>query len=350
MTSDQMEQFLAQLPKVELHLHIEGTLEPEMMFSLAERNGIKLPYPDPQTLRRAYQFDNLQSFLDLYYQGTSVLKTSQDFYDLAMAYFTRCDQEHVLHYEIMFDPQAHLCRGVSMNTMMEGLTGAMEDARHKFGASSGLILSLLRHLPEVDGIDALIKAKPWQHKIIAIGLDSSEQGNPPGRFRKAFNIADDYGWHRVAHAGEEGPASYIWEAIREQHVRRIDHGVRCSDDSKLMTYLKQYQVPLTVCPLSNVRLGVYSDLRQHNLKMLLEKGLCVTINSDDPAYFGGYMTANMLAVQRALNLTETQWLQLTSNAINASFAPVERKQALKQRLTSAVVNYHLGPTSEAAGA
>ncbi|WP_264082974.1 adenosine deaminase [Neiella holothuriorum] len=345
-----MDQFLAQLPKVELHLHIEGTLEPEMMFALAERNGIALPYRSPEALREAYQFDNLQSFLDLYYQGAAVLRTRDDFYDLAMAYFKRCDQEQILHYEIMFDPQTHLNRGVRMNTMMEGLVGAQQDAQRHYGASSNLILSLLRHLPEEDGIAALEQAKPWQHLINAIGLDSSERGNPPSKFKRAFELADSYGWHRVAHAGEEGPADYIWEALRDLQVRRIDHGVRCQEDAQLVEYLIHHQVPLTVCPLSNVRLGVYNDLRQHNLKQLLELGLCVTLNSDDPAYFGGYLTTNMLAVQNALKLSETQWIQLTTNAINASFAPVERKMALKQRLTSAVVNYHLGPTSQVAGA
>lgn len=345
-----MDQFLAQLPKVELHLHIEGTLEPEMMFTLAERNGVELPYASADSLRDAYQFDNLQSFLDLYYQGASVLHTSQDFYDLAMAYFKRCDQEQILHYEIMFDPQTHLARGVSMNTLMEGLVGAQQDAQRQFGASSGLILSLLRHLPEQDGIAALELAKPWQHRISAIGLDSSEMGNPPSKFKRAFDIADRYGWHRVAHAGEEGPADYIWQALRELQVRRIDHGVRCIEDAKLVEYLIRHQIPLTVCPLSNVRLGVYEQLGQHHLKELLELGVCVMLNSDDPAYFGGYLTANMLAVQRELNLSESQWIQLTTNAINASFAPVERKQALKQRLTSAVVNYHLGPTYQVAGA
>ncbi|MCM2681358.1 adenosine deaminase [Echinimonas agarilytica] len=334
-----MNEFLSALPKAELHLHIEGTLEPELMFILAERNRIHLPYASPDLLKSAYDFHNLEQFLDLYYQGTSVLQTANDFYDLAMAYFARCDVEHILHYEVFFDPQAHIRRGISMDIIMDGLTGAQQDAWHHYGASSGLIMSILRDLPVDDALETLKLAKPWQHEIIGIGLDSAEKGNPPGKFRTAFEIADEYGWHRVAHAGEEGPAEYIWEALNELKIRRIDHGVRCVEDPKLVDYLVKHQVPLTVCPLSNVRLGVFPDIAQSNFKQLLDLGLCVTVNSDDPAYFGGYLTQNMLAIQDAFELTQPQWIQLTHNSIDASFAPAERKQALKQRLLSTEVEF-----------
>lgn len=334
-----MDSFLAQLPKVELHLHIEGTLEPELVFKLAERNGIALPYASPEELKAAYQFQNLQEFLDLYYQGTAVLKTAEDFYELAMAYFSRCDQEVILHHEIFFDPQAHLSRGIPMATMLEGLLGAQQDAQIRYGASGGLILSLLRHLPESDGLEALRQAKPWQHKIIGIGLDSSELGHPPEKFQQAYELANEYGWHRVAHAGEEGPPEYIWGALKTLKARRIDHGVRAIEDPKLVDYLVEHQIPLTVCPLSNIKLGVFPDLVSHNLKQLLELGVCVTLNSDDPAYFGGYLTANMQEIQNALKLSQAQWVQLTENAINASFAPAERKQALCQRLLRTVGDF-----------
>ena len=334
-----MDSFLAQLPKIELHLHIEGTLEPEMMFKLADRNAIQLPYASPEELKAAYQFENLQEFLNLYYQGMSVLKTKEDFYELAMAYFSRCDKELILHHEIFFDPQAHLKRGVSMATMLEGLLGAQQDAQLRYGASGGLIFSLLRHLPESDGLDALHQAKPWQHKIIGIGLDSSELGYPPETFKRAYELADEYGWHRVAHAGEEGPPAYIWNALKELNVSRIDHGVRAIEDQRLVDYLIRHQVPLTICPLSNIKLGVFPDLVSHNLKQLLELGVCVTLNSDDPAYFGGYMGENMQAVQDALQLSQEQWIQLTQNSIQASFAPAERKQALYQRLQRSLVEF-----------
>lgn len=333
-----MDSFIAQLPKVELHLHIEGTLEPELMFRLAEKNGIKLPYASPEALKQAYQFKDLQEFLDLYYQGTAVLKTAEDFYDLAMAYFSRCNQEQILHHEIFFDPQAHLERGVSMGTLMDGLLSAQKEAENRYGASGGLILSLLRHLPESDGLETLKLAKPWQHKILGIGLDSSELGNPPEKFKQAYKLANEYGWHRVAHAGEEGPADYIWSALNELNVRRIDHGVRALEDKALVDYLVKHQIPLTVCPLSNVKLKVFPEMEQHNIKQLLELGLCVTINSDDPSYFGGYLTENMLAVQRALNLSKEEWIKITENSIKASFAPAERKQALMQRLQRTVAD------------
>ena len=327
-----MELFLKQLPKIELHLHVEGTLEPELMFKLAQRNDMELPYPSPEALRKAYEFSNLQDFLNLYYQGVSVLHTVEDFYDMAMSYFTRCDREHILHHEIFFDPQAHLRRGIPMETIMEGLLAAQYDANHRYGATGGLILSLLRDLPEADALEALKQAKPWQHHILAIGLDSSELGHPPAKFKRAYELANEYGWHSVAHGGEEGPPEYIWEAINELKIKRLDHGIRAVEDERLIDYLVESQLPLTVCPTSNVKLGVFPDMASHNLKQLLERGVCVTLNSDDPAYFGGYMTANMLAIQEALHLTKEQWIQLTENSIKASFAPAERKEALRQRL------------------
>ncbi|TKB47982.1 adenosine deaminase [Ferrimonas sediminicola] len=324
--------FLRALPKVELHMHIEGSLEPELMFRLAQRNHIELPYDSVEALRQAYDFSNLQSFLDLYYQGANVLQTEQDFFDLTWAYLQRCRQQNVAHVEIFFDPQTHTDRGIPLETVIHGLTRALEQGERQLGISHGLILCFLRHLSEEAALDTLEQAKPFRDKIIGIGLDSSELGHPPEKFERAFAAAREQGYKLVAHAGEEGPTEYIWQALERLKVQRIDHGVACLEDPALVTYLAEHQIPLTVCPNSNVRLRVFDTMADHNLKTLLDKDLKVTLNSDDPAYFGGYMLENYENVQEALNLSRAQWLQLSANAIDASFASDTRKAQLYQQL------------------
>ncbi len=324
-----MTSFAERLPKVELHLHIEGTLEPELMFALAERNGVDLPYPSVAALRAAYDFGNLQDFLDLYYQGANVLQKQEDFFDLAWAYFTRVHRDNVEHAELFFDPQTHTDRGVAMGTVIGGLTAACKKAREELSISSSLILCFLRHLSGEAAVQTLRDALPYREHFIGVGLDSAEVGNPPERFSKAFEIAGSEGLHRVAHAGEEGPPEYIWGALDALHVERIDHGVRCLEDAKLVQRLAAERIPLTVCPLSNTKLRVFDDLAQHNLPQLLEAGLCATINSDDPAYFGGYMNDNFVQCQRALGLSNAQLLQLAENAIEASFVDDARKAQLR---------------------
>ncbi len=327
-----MSSFAARLPKVELHLHIEGTLEPELMFALAERNAMALPYASVEDLRAAYQFGNLQDFLDLYYQGAAVLKTEEDFFDLAWAYFRRVKDDNVQHAELFFDPQTHTERGVAMGTVIEGLRAACAKAEADLGITSALILCFLRHLSGDAALQTLRDALPYREHFIGVGLDSAEVGNPPERFVDAFALAASEGLHRVAHAGEEGPPEYIWGALDALGVARIDHGVRCLEDPKLAARLAEERIPLTVCPLSNVKLRVFEDLSQHNLPQLLEAGLCVTINSDDPAYFGGYMTDNYEQCQRALGLGDEVLRTLADNAIEASFASDARKAELRAAL------------------
>lgn len=324
--------FLKQLPKVELHMHIEGSLEPELMFALAQRNNITLPYDSVDALKQAYNFSNLQSFLDLYYQGANVLQTEQDFFDLGMAYLKKCQQQHVQHVEIFFDPQTHTDRGIPFEVMFNGLHSAFEQGKREFGISYELILCFLRHLSEDAALATLEQAKPFKDRITGIGLDSSEVGHPPEKFKNAFAAAKAQGYRLVAHAGEEGPAQYIWDALNLLNVERIDHGVNCTQDPELMAHLVETKMPLTVCPNSNVRLKVFEKMEQHNLKALLERGLKVTLNSDDPAYFGGYMLENYLNVQNALDLTKEQWWQLTANAIDATFTSNARKVELYQQL------------------
>ena len=297
-----MEDFIHSLPKVELHLHIEGTLEPAMMLELAKRNQVPLPYQTIEQIQAAYEFDDLQSFLDLYYQGAQVLQTEQDFYDLTWAYLERCQQEHVLHTEIFFDPQTHTDRGVAFKTVIDGIWRALQDGKEKLGVTSYLIMCFLRHLSEEAAFDTLKQALPYRDRIIAVGLDSSERGNPPEKFNRVFEQARDAGFFTVAHAGEEGPADYIWDALNKLKVSRIDHGVRCIEDDALVEHLVASREPLTVCPLSNIKLRVFEKMGQHNIVDLLEKGVCVTINSDDPAYFGGYMSANFMAVASAFGI------------------------------------------------
>ncbi|MGB3138279.1 MAG: adenosine deaminase [Nodosilinea sp.] len=322
---------LATLPKAELHIHIEGSLEPEMMVALSKRNGITLPYDSVEEVRAAYQFENLQSFLDLYYAGAHVLQTEQDFYDLTWAYLEKCAAQHVRHTEIFFDPQTHSDRGIPFEAVHSGITQALYDAKVELGVSSGLILCFLRHLSADAAMATLEQALPYRDSFVAVGLDSSELGHPPSKFQAVFDRARAEGFRAVAHAGEEGPPEYIWEAIRLLKVSRIDHGVRCVEDPALVDYLVEHQIPLTVCPLSNIKLCVFDDMTQHNLKHLLDLGLCVTVNSDDPAYFGGYASENFDAVESALGLTPEQLVQLAKNSFKASFlSPAEQKPYLKE--------------------
>ena len=327
-----MKTFIENLPKIELHLHIEGTLEPKMMFDLAQRNHIQLPYASIQAVQNAYQFTNLQSFLDIYYQGANVLQTEQDFYDLMYAYLQKANEQNVRHTEIFFDPQTHTARGIPFETVISGLQRAKEDAQQKMGISSELILCFLRHLSPEAAAKTLEEAKPFRELIFGVGLDSSEKGRPPSLFRDVFARARDEGYTTVAHAGEEGPAAYVWEALELLDVKRIDHGVRSIEDPQLIKYLVEKQIPLTVCPLSNIKLHVFEDIAEHNIKQLLDLGVCVTINSDDPAYFGGYMTENFLATQSGLNLSKTDLYKISLNAIQAAFLDEQREAALKLEL------------------
>jgi adenosine deaminase len=323
-----MKNFIHGLPKVELHLHIEGTLEPELMFALAKRNQVTIPFNSPEEVRAAYQFHNLQSFLDIYYQGANVLINEQDFFDLTWAYLLRCKEDNVIHTEIFFDPQTHTERGISFDTVVNGIYRALEQAKSELGISSRLIMCFLRHLDEASALETLKQALPHKNKIIAVGLDSSELGHPPSKFAKVFQQALKAGFLTVAHAGEEGPAQNIHDALDLLGTTRIDHGVRCVDDQALMTRLIANKTPLTVCPLSNTKLKVFELMAQHNVVDLLRKGLCVTINSDDPAYFGGYMNANFLAVADAHPMSEAEVAQFTFNAIEASFISSEEKTRL----------------------
>ncbi len=327
-----MNSFVTGLPKVELHLHIEGTLEPELLFMLAERNGVALPYSDVESLRAAYQFSNLQSFLDLYYQGASVLQTQQDFFDLTWAYLLHCHDENVVHTEIFFDPQTHTARGIAFDTVISGIHAALEQANKQFGITSRLILCFLRHLSEDSAFATLEQALPYKQLIDGVGLDSSELGNPPAKFSRVFARAKSEGWRLVAHAGEEGPASYVWDALDLLNVDRIDHGVRANDDRLLMARLAAERVPLTVCPLSNIRLRVFDQMSEHNVLALLDQGLCVTINSDDPAYFGGYIGANYQALVDQLQASKEQLRQLALNAVEACWLDDKRKTLLEQRI------------------
>ncbi len=314
------------LPKAELHVHIEGTFEPELMFAIAQRNQIEIPYKSIDEVKQAYNFHNLQSFLDIYYAGAQVLIHEQDFYDLAWAYFEKCALDRVVHTEMFFDPQTHTDRGVAFETVINGLTRACNDAKQKLGISSALIMCFLRHLSEAAAFDTLAQALPYKDQIIAIGLDSSELGHPPEKFERVFAKAAEACFLLVAHAGEEGPADYVWQALDLLKVNRIDHGVRSEEDPALLQRLKAEQMPLTVCPLSNLKLCVVDQMQQHNIQRLLQQGLCVTVNSDDPAYFGGYMNDNFIAITEALDLTDTALKQLAINSFNASFISTADKQ------------------------
>jgi adenosine deaminase len=329
-----MKTFIRKLPKIELHLHIEGSLEPELMFELARRNRIEIPFTSADEVRAAYEFSDLQSFLDIYYQGANVLVEEQDFFDLCWAYLLRCQQDNVLHTEVFFDPQTHTARGIAFDTVVNGLQCALEQGRSKLGISSQLILCFLRHLDEESAFITLQKALPHRDKIIAVGLDSAEAGNPPQKFERVFAAAREAGFLTVAHAGEEGPASYIRDAIELLKVSRIDHGVRCVEDPELVRELIDSHMPLTVCPLSNIKLRVFNEMREHNVVELLRQGLCVTVNSDDPAYFGGYMNDNFLALADAHPMSRDEIAQFSFNAIEACFADDTRKQQLNDSLRS----------------
>ncbi len=321
-----LDDLLFKMPKAELHLHIEGTLEPELMFKLAARNGITLPYASVETLRAAYNFHNLQSFLDIYYAGASVLQTQQDFYDLTRTYIDRVAAQNVRHVEIFFDPQTHTERGIPLETVIKGIRGALIDGMTAHGTTFRLILCFLRHLSEDDAMKTLEQALPFKQWIDAVGLDSSELGHPPSKFQSVFGRAANEGIPAVAHAGEEGPPDYIWQALKLLKAKRIDHGVRCLEDSELVDYLRTHRIPLTVCPLSNIKLRVFPEMQAHTLKTLLQKGLCVTVNSDDPAYFLGYLLENYKACTDALKLTASELLQLTQNSFEASFLSDAAKQ------------------------
>lgn len=307
------------LPKAELHLHLEGTLEPELMLELAQRNDVSLPYADVESVRRAYVFRDLQSFLDIYYEACSVLVREQDFFDLTMAYLRRAAAQGVRHAEMFFDPQTHTERGVAMGTVIGGIGRAQREGAAEFGVTSHLILCFLRHLPEDAAMATLDEALPFRDHFAGVGLDSSEVGHPPEKFRRVYDRARAEGLHLVAHAGEEGPAEYVWQAIDLLGVERVDHGNRCVDDERLVARLAEERIPLTQCPLSNLRLRVIDRLEDHPARALLDRGLCVTVNSDDPAYFGGYVGDNLEAVRYALGMTDDELVALARNSFEASF-------------------------------
>ena len=322
LSRERLHGLLRALPKAELHIHIEGSLEPELIFAMAQRNGVALDYPSVDALRAAYAFTDLQSFLDIYYAGASVLLHEQDFFDMAWAYFLRAQADGVVHAELFFDPQTHTDRGVPMAAVMQGLARACRQARSELGISASLILCFLRHLSEEAAFATLEQALPFREHFIGVGLDSSEKGHPPEKFARVFARCRELGLHLVAHAGEEGPPAYIWSALDVLQVQRIDHGVRCTEDPALVQRLAAQRTPLTVCPLSNVKLCVFADMAAHNLPALLDAGLCATINSDDPAYFGGYLLENYVQTFDALpQLGAAQAYTLARNSLEASFAP-----------------------------
>lgn len=321
----EIETLIKRLPKCELHIHIEGSLEPELMFALARRNNVKLPYDSVESVRRAYQFGNLQDFLDVYYQGMSVLVTEQDFYDLAWAYLQRARADNVRHVEMFFDPQGHTARGVPFATVIGGLHHAIADARRELAVDASLIMCFLRHLDEADAEETLDSALAFRDRIVGVGLDSSETGNPPSKFKNVFRRARDAGFFLTAHAGEEGPPSYVWEALDVLGVQRIDHGNRSLEDDSLVARLARERMALTVCPLSNLRLCVVKDLAHHPLRRMMDKGLVVTVNSDDPAYFGGYVNDNFRAVADALALTREEIVAIVRNSVQASLMPAAAK-------------------------
>lgn len=327
-----MDSFIEGLPKVELHLHIEGSLEPELMFALARRNNIAIPFADVAAVRKAYDFSNLQDFLDIYYQGMNVLRTEQDFYDLTNAYLERVAAQNVVHTEIFFDPQGHTERGIAFETALNGITRALDDGQKNLGVTSRLIMCFLRHLSEESALKTLDQAIPYKDRIIGVGLDSSEVGHPPSKFSRAFAKAREEGFLIVAHAGEEGPPAYVWEALDDLKIDRMDHGNRSLEDQKLVQRLAAEGMALTVCPLSNLKLCVVKDMHDHPLKKMLDLNIKATINSDDPAYFGGYMNENYKAVAHALNLSKQDLVTLAKNSVAASFLPAGEKAALTQKI------------------
>lgn len=331
--------FINRLPKAELHLHIEGTLNPELMFKIAKRNNIKIKYHSVDELKKAYNFGNLQDFLNLYYQGAEVLIHEIDFYEMTWEYLGKAHEQNVLHCEMFFDPQTHTSRGIQFDTVINGIYKAMKDAEIKFGISSKLILCFLRDMDEESAIKTLHSALPHKDKIIAVGLDSAEVGNPPSKFKNVFNMALQEGFLTVAHAGEEGPADYVWEALKYLKVSRIDHGNNSLDDETLIDELAKSQMPLTVCPLSNLKLKVVDDLKNHPLRKMIEKNLLVTINSDDPSYFGGYINENYLAIAEALNLSKEELAVLSKNSFRASFLEEGVKERMIEKVDDYLENY-----------
>ena len=319
-------ELIKKLPKAELHLHIEGSLEPELMFKLAKRNKIEISFKNVDEVKSAYNFNNLQSFLDIYYNGTNVLINKQDFFDLTWSYMLRCKENNIVHTEIFFDPQTHTSRGIEFDLIVSGIHEALLKGKKELGISSKIIMCFLRLLSEKEAFKILDQATNHKNKIVGVGLDSSEIGNPPRKFEKVFDKAIEEGFLTVAHAGEEGSSEYIWEALNFLKVKRIDHGVKCLEDKKLTEKLTAEQIPLTVCPLSNVKLCVYKKLRDHNLKIMLDKGLMVMVNSDDPAYFGGYLNANLIESQRALNLSKEDIKKLVINSFKSSFLNESKKK------------------------
>jgi adenosine deaminase len=338
--ADRLPDLLRSMPKAELHIHIEGSLEPELIFALAKRNSVGIPYSSVEELRSAYAFTNLQSFLDIYYAGASVLLKEQDFYDMAMAYFAKAAHDNVLHTELFFDPQTHTARGVSMETVIAGLHRACVDAQASHGVSASLIMCFLRHLSEEDAFETLEQALPFQDRIIGIGLDSGEVGNPPEKFARVFARCRELGFRLVAHAGEEGPPAYVWTALDLLKVERVDHGVQSSKDALLMQRLAKDRIALTVCPLSNLKLCVFADLASHNLRHLLDAGLVATVNSDDPAYFGGYMNDNFTQTFAATGMNAGHAYQLARNSFEASFIEESQKRAYVARLNEVFEAFH----------
>lgn len=334
MENYSMKNYIKALPKAELHVHIEGTFEPELLFKIAQRNNISLKYKTVDALKKAYQFNNLQEFLDIYYEGAKVLLTEQDFYDLTYAYFERIAQDNVLHTELFFDPQTHTGRGVSFDTIIKGIKHACQDAQQKFNITYKIIMSFLRHLDEKAAFETLQQALPYKDWIIGVGLDSSELGNPPSKFKNVFAKAREYGFRAVAHAGEEGPAEYIWQALDVLQVDRIDHGNGCVDDKKLMDHLAKTEMALTLCPLSNKALKVTPDLKKHELKQLLKHNIKATINADDPAYFGGYINDNYYAICKALHLNLEQITTIALNSVKYSFLNDELKKQYMHQINA----------------
>ena len=329
-------ELINKIPKAELHLHIEGSLEPELMFELAKRNKIKIPFRSVDEIKNAYNFHNLQSFLDIYYQGSKVLISEQDFFDLTWAYLLKSKEDNIVHTEIFFDPQSHTDRGIKFDLVINGIHRAILKAEKELGISSKIIMCFLRHLDERSAFKTLDQALAHKDKIIGVGLDSSEVDNPPSKFERVFNKAMEEGFLTVAHAGEEGPTEYIWEALDLLKVKRIDHGIRCLEDDKLVERLRDDQIPLTVCPLSNIKLRIFKKLRNHNLKQLLNNGLIATVNSDDPAYFGGYLNRNLIECQMSLNLTEEDIKRLVINSFRSSFLSEDKKKKWIVRINNFV--------------
>ena len=329
-----IKQLIQALPKAELHVHIEGTFEPELMFEIAKRNHIAIPYENVEAVRQAYDFHNLQSFLDIYYAGAGVLLHEADFYDLTRAYLERCLEDNVVHTEIFFDPQTHTARGVAFETVINGIVRACRDAGQQWGISTRLIMCFLRHLSEESAFETLNQALPYKEHIIGVGLDSSELGHPPSKFERVFAQARAEGLLTVAHAGEEGPPEYVYEALDLLHVRRIDHGVRAEEDEVLMARLIKEQMPLTVCPLSNLKLKVFLEMAKHNLRRMLQRGVLVTVNSDDPAYFGGYMNRNFEALAEVLDLSAEEIKTLCANSFRASFLSEAEKEEWIRKIES----------------